>query len=94
MGMLVTMLLITITVYKGVEAPKSRGFSLIEVWMVGNMIPIIAAILEFGVILYFMRVLDSNKISSKTVMIIDQLTMLGLITYFVIFQTWFWNPYI
>ena len=41
LGLLVTLDLIFTNVYNSVEGPKSRGFSYIEVWMVGMQIPII-----------------------------------------------------
>ena len=41
LGLLVTLDLIFANVYNSVEGPKSRGFSYIEVWMVGMQIPII-----------------------------------------------------
>lgn len=92
MGMLVTILLITITVYKGTEAPKSRGFSMIEIWMIGNIVPIIVAMVEYGLILYLMRNADTNKITEKKMKLFDKLTMITMIIYFMLFQLWFWIP--
>jgi hypothetical protein len=34
-----------------VEAPKGRGFSYIEIWMVGTQFPILLALSEYGLIL-------------------------------------------
>ena len=90
MGMLVTLFLITSTVYNGVDAPKSRGFSLIEIWMIGNLIPIIIAILEYGIILYLTR---NHEVHEKRFKTCDQFSMVGLIVYIISFQTWFWKIY-
>ena len=51
MGLLVTLDLIFANVYNSVDGPKSRGFSYIEVWMVGLQIPIIIGILKYNVLL-------------------------------------------
>ena len=91
MGMLVTLFLITSTVYNGVDAPKSRGFSLIEIWMIGNIIPTIIAILEYGFILYLTR---KHKVNEKRFKICDELTMIIMLIYIILFQIWFWNTYV
>ena len=92
--MLVTMFLISITVYSSVDAPKSRGFSLVEIWMIGNMIPIIVAVTEYGIILYLIRNADSNKINEKKMKMFDLFTMIGLVIYLLIFHASFWIPYL
>ena len=51
MGMLVTIFLVVTTIYGGVKAPPGRGFSYIEQWYIGVQIPILFALLEYGVIL-------------------------------------------
>lgn len=61
MGMVVTIFLITSNIYTSVDAPPSRGFSYIEIWMVGVQAPILYAILEYGVVLAL-----SRKSSSAT----------------------------
>ena len=59
MGLLVTLFLISTNVYGKVAAPKGRGFSLIELWMLGTNFPILAAIVEYGYVL----VLQTRKIA-------------------------------
>ena len=51
MGMIVTLYLISANVYNSVEAPDGRGFSYIEIWMVGTQFPILLALCEYGYIL-------------------------------------------
>ena len=51
MGLVVTLFLISVNVYNSVQAPSGRGFSYIELWMVGMQIPILLAILEYSLIL-------------------------------------------
>ena len=51
MGLVITLFLISVNVYNSVQAPPGRGFSYIELWMVGMQIPILLAILEYSLIL-------------------------------------------
>ena len=51
MGMLVTIFLVVIANYGSIEAPSSRGFSYIELWSIGVQIPILFAILVYGILL-------------------------------------------
>ena len=46
-----TLYLISTNVYNSVEAPNGRGFSYIEIWMVGTQFPILLALCEYGYIL-------------------------------------------
>ena len=55
MGMIVTLYLILINTYVSVAAPNGRGFSFFEIWYVGVQIPIVFALLEYGIILYLIR---------------------------------------
>ena len=48
MGMIVTLYLISENVYNSVEAPRNRGFSYIEIWMLGSQFPILLALFEYG----------------------------------------------
>ena len=60
MGMVITLYLISANVYNSVEAPIGRGFSYIELWMVGTQFPILLALCEYGFILYL------TKLSKKS----------------------------
>ena len=51
MGMLITLYLIQINTYNSVEAPPNRGFGSIDVWFIGMQVPILLAILEYGILL-------------------------------------------
>ena len=51
MGMLVTLSLISTNVYASINAPPERGFSYIELWMVGMFLPISIALVEYSIIL-------------------------------------------
>ena len=51
MGMLVTTFLVVTAIYGSVEAPPLRGFTYIELWYIGVQIPIIFAIIEYGMTL-------------------------------------------
>ena len=63
MGMILTLYLISANVYNSVKGPKSRGFSYIEVWMIGTQIPILIALLEYGYILFLKKI--SRKVEDK-----------------------------
>ena len=49
--MLITLQLIVTNVFNSVKAPTKRGFSFVEIWMVGVQIPILIGIFEYGIIL-------------------------------------------
>ena len=51
MGMLVTLHLISVNVYTSISAPPERGFSYIELWMIGMQLPICVALVEYSIIL-------------------------------------------
>ena len=72
--MIVTLYLISANVYNAVEAPPTRGFSNIEVWMLGTQDPILLALFEYGFILHLKKIAkkkttneiqDSNHNDSK-----------------------------
>ena len=69
MGMLVTLYLISINVYTTLDAPPGRGFSYLELWMVGMQIPILVALVEYSLILGFRKfqkeILKTNEVDSK-----------------------------
>ena len=58
--MIVTLYLISANVYNAVDAPNERGFSNIEVWMLGAQFPILLALLEYGFVLYLKK--HANKV--------------------------------
>ena len=49
--MLVTLFLISTNVYSSINAPPERGFSYIELWMVGMQLPICIALVQYSIIL-------------------------------------------
>ena len=53
--MILMLYLISTNVYNSVNAPHERGFSYIEVWMVGAQFPILLAFFEYGYILYLKK---------------------------------------
>ena len=57
--------MIACNVYGTVEAPKDRGFSYIEVWMIGIQIPILLALFEYALILALNR--NVNGIRKLTI---------------------------
>ena len=55
MALIVTLYLISCIVYNAVDAPGGRGFSKIEVWMLGAQFPILLALCEYGLVLYLKK---------------------------------------
>ena len=103
MGMIVTLYLISANVYSSVEAPKARGFSYIEVWMIGTQFPILLALFEYGLILYWKKMAknadDQNDIESKQMLdkkikYLDFATMILSLVSFIVFAIFYWigNP--
>ena len=62
--MLVTVFLVVTVLYGSVEAPPSRGFSYIELWSIGVQIPILFALLEYGIILGLIK-FKGSKVEVK-----------------------------
>ena len=102
MAMLLTILLISTTIYGGVQAPPQRGMSYIEIWIVGMQIPTLIAIFESGYALLryrrqkkfqeSVRTMDSNEETSEfiDIRLYDIVTCVILITYFLLFQIIYW----
>ena len=91
MGMLVTLFLISANVYNSVEAPIHRGFSYIEVWMLGTQFPILLALCEYGLILYWKKM---NQKSDETFRFLDFATMFLSLSFSITFAIFYWigNP--
>lgn len=79
--MIVTLYLISANVYNNVDAPKRRGFSYIEIWMIGTQFPILLALSEYGLILLL------KKIDKKSEFEIRKLDFAAMISSFLIFIT-------
>ena len=94
MGLLITLCLINFNIYGSVSstlAPPKRGFSYIEVWMVGVMVTIIFAILEYLAILAFKRKngfsnLDEHEITKR----IDSISLIMSFRVFILFNVIYW----
>ena len=85
MGMIVTLYLISANVYNSVEAPAGRGFSYIEVWMIGSQFPILLALCEYGFVLFLKKI--NNQIMDDTIKMLDFATMIISLLSFVTFST-------
>ena len=64
LGLLITLDLIATNTYNSVKAPSGRGFSYIEIWLLGIHIPILLAIVEYGILLTIKRM--SKKEAKET----------------------------
>ena len=95
MGMVVTLYLISANVYNSVDAPKTRGFSYIEIWMFGSQLPILLAFFEYGFVLLLKKVVnlsDQNetKIFEEKIKMLDLATIIISFCFFVIFASIYW----
>ena len=103
MGMIVTLYLISANVYSSVEAPKDRGFSYIESWMIVTQFPILLALCQYGIVLYWKKIAkkprNQNDIESKQkldgqIKFFDFATMIFSFVFFIGFVIFYWigNP--
>ena len=96
MGLLITLFLILTNVYNSVKAPMSRGFSLIEVWLLGTSFPILAAIMEYAYILNILRNQNSKlfgkELEDLTCYLknVDLIAFLSASVYLLIFFMIYW----
>ena len=93
--MIVTLYLISANVYNSVDAPKNRGFSYVEIWMLGTQFPILLALFEYGFVLYLKKVAkvsDQNQSTSfgAKIKMIDLITMLVSFCCFIMFTLIYW----
>ena len=95
MGMIVTLYLISANVYNSVDAPKNRGFSFIEIWMLGSQFPILLALFQYGFVLCLKKIVtlsDQNETKNfeKKIKMLDLATMIFSFCYFIIFASVYW----
>ena len=62
--MLVGLFLILTTIHGNIKGPSSRGFSYVEVWYTGMFIPIIIAILEYALLLAFLKYRSETQLDN------------------------------
>ena len=107
--MIVTLYLISANVCNSVDAPHSKGFSYIEIWMIGTQIPILLALCEYGLILHWRKIskkstdkhgINENQDDQKADIndrfkMIDYASMILSFLYFIMFATIYWigNPF-
>ena len=103
MAMLLTILLISTTIYVAVEAPPKRGMSYIEIWIIGMQIPTLIAIFETGYVLLQYRRQQKLQESVQTMDVNENINRLAdfrfhdiitggiLISYFLLFQIIYWS---
>ena len=90
MGLLITLYLITCNVYGSTKAPTNRGFSYIEVWIIGVQLCILMAVFEYAILLTLKRLKTPCKSDEKLVQIIDVITLIISATFFSLFNIIYW----
>ena len=79
MGLLVTLFLISSNVYGSLKAPQTRGFSYLEVWMVGVNGVNLLAIIEYGIVLAWKKYsLNSTTVTNTNPKIHIQDSNIGM----------------
>ena len=87
-GMLMTILLISITSYSSLTMPASRGFSFMELWFVGTQVPILLAIFEYGAILALQKFYQEFKNFTR---FLDLVSFFICLILFVCFNGFYWT---
>ena len=86
-GLIVTMFLMASNVYIGIEAPSRRGFSYTETWIIGSQVPIVLALVEFGLILgiqkYTKRCYDFSQL--------DLYSLITSLVFYATFNLYYWS---
>ena len=98
LGMILTLYLISANVYNSVHAPENRGFSFIEIWMIGTQIPILLALCEYGFILHLKKIAekpcdqvkrinqdDLGQLLDEKIKKLDYASLIFTLLYFIIF---------
>ena len=85
-GLTVTLFLISSNVYASVNAPSTRGFSYIEIWIIGSQIPIVFALCEYGCILAVMKYWNH----SGETKCIDLYSLLFTAVFYTFFNLYYW----
>ena len=94
MGLLITTYLIASNVYGSLDAPPSRGFSNIEVWITGVQCNILLAIVEYLFILCLMRSeikLPFGFSVRKCIKIIDAIFFTLSLAFLISFNYFYWT---
>ena len=90
LGLLITLSLIAWNVYGNTEAPPSRGFSYIEVWILGVQTIIIGAIFEYTCILAAKRSNLYKYADQQTTKLIDLVGFIFSFILFTVFNIVYW----
>ena len=95
MGLLITIFLIITNIYNSVNAPKTRGLSFIEIWIIGIDFQILGAILQYSYVILLnnqaVSPMYTNVPNQKDrLKLIDRYALLASLAYFITFQFTFW----
>ena len=101
--MILMLYLISTNVYNSVNAPYDRGFSYIEIWMLGAQFPILLAFFEYGYILYLKKTeakigeqnqaiypRDPKPTMDDMIKKLDFVTMIISFVFYVTFASLYW----
>lgn len=91
LGLLITLYLIASNVYGSVKAPAKRGFSYLEIWMMGVHIPMLVAIFEYGALLAMKKFFKFDKDEAgRLCKKIDIITFIASFSFIALFNIIYW----
>ena len=98
MGLLLTVFLIITNSYNSIKAPVDRGFSFIEIWMIGIYYQILFAIIEYAYLMAKNRNkvmemypnVEQDRIKEQSKKL-DQKAIIFSLIYFILFQCTYWS---
>lgn len=92
LGLLITLYLIASNVYGSVKAPAKRGFSYLEIWMMGVHIPMLVAIFEYGILLAIKKYWKIEKQDAiKLCQKVDMITFAASLSFIILFNIVYWT---
>ena len=91
MGLLLTLYLIAINNYVSTDVPSTRGISYMDIWFIGCIVPIIFAIIEYGILLAVLKYGNGFVLGHRVnILMVDKVAFIVSLIYISIFDTFYW----
>ena len=84
MGLLITLYLIAINNYVSTEVPSTRGISYMDIWFIGSIVPVVFAIIEYGILLAILKYGNGYRVN---ILLIDKVAFFVSLIYITVFDT-------
>ena len=86
MGLLITLYLIAINNYVSTEVPSTRGISYMDIWFIGSIVPVVFAIIEYGILLAILKYGNGYRVN---ILLIDKVAFFVSLIYITVFDTFY-----